>query len=96
MNCLIFVFLALVGSVLAQKLRLYPKESETREVKLLNGIWNFRVIPLEDDQNIGFTKKWYSQPLEEVILKSHLIKVQLKCLCQDWRSDPDARSLQLQ
>ena len=57
------VFTALVCNVLAEKLRLYPKESETREVKLLNGIWNFRVIPLGVDQKIGFTDKWYSQPL---------------------------------
>ena len=45
---------------------LYPRESETRDVRLLDGFWNFRVIPLEDKQDIGFTGKWYEKPLTEV------------------------------
>ena len=56
----------LVSTSLSLDLGLYPRESETREVKLLNGFWNFRVIDIEEDQNIGFTKKWYSQPLSLV------------------------------
>ncbi len=28
--------------------------------------WNFRIIPMGEDQNIGFTQKWYSQPLQLV------------------------------
>lgn len=62
----LILFAALAYGVCAAELplRLYPRESETREVKLLNGIWNFRIIPMADDQNIGFTQKWYSQPLE--------------------------------
>ena len=47
-------------------LRLYPYESETREVKLLNGVWNFRIIPMGEDQEMGFTQKWYTQPLQNV------------------------------
>ncbi len=50
----------------AQNLGLYPRESETREVKKLDGVWNFRIIPMGEDQNIGFTQKWYSQPLQLV------------------------------
>ena len=53
-------------SILSENLRLYPKESETREVKNLDGIWNFRVIPAGVDQNIGFNEKWYLKPLTDV------------------------------
>ena len=42
---------------------LYPRESETRDLKLLDGFWNFRVITVDEDQNIGFTDKWYTKPL---------------------------------
>ena len=45
---------------------LFPKESETREVKKLDGVWNFRTIPIDVDQNIGFTDKWYSKSLSLV------------------------------
>ncbi|HBG28571.1 MAG: beta-glucuronidase [Planctomycetes bacterium GWF2_41_51] len=38
---------------------LYPRESETRQVKDLSGIWNFKI----DKNNEGFVKKWFSQPL---------------------------------
>jgi beta-glucuronidase len=58
------VFVALAYNVCAQNLGLYPRESETREVKKLDGVWNFRIIPMGDDQNIGFTQKWFSQPLQ--------------------------------
>ncbi len=60
------VFVALAYNVCAQNLGLYPRESETREVKKLDGVWNFRIIPMGEDQNIGFTQKWYSQPLQLV------------------------------
>lgn len=43
---------------------LYPKESETREVKNLSGIWKFKV----DKENIGLKEKWYLKPLEDAIL----------------------------
>ncbi|MFH1762541.1 MAG: sugar-binding domain-containing protein, partial [bacterium] len=38
---------------------LYPRESETREVKDLSGVWRFKV----DRKEQGFTKKWYAKPL---------------------------------
>ncbi len=62
----LIVFIALAYNVCAQNLGLYPRESETREVKKLDGVWNFRIIPMGEDQNIGFTQKWYSQPLQLV------------------------------
>jgi hypothetical protein len=71
------VFVALAYNVCAQNLGLYPRESETREVKKLDGVWNFRIIPMGDDQNIGFTQKWFSQPLQ---LVRYLILVLKKSL----------------
>lgn len=50
--------LAACGAVSA----LYPRESETREVKLLDGVWNFRASSDSDPQE-GFVKKWFQQPL---------------------------------
>ncbi len=71
------VFVVLAYNVCAQNLGLYPRESETREVKKLDGVWNFRIIPMGDDQNIGFTQKWFSQPLQ---LVRYLILVLKKSL----------------
>ncbi|XP_068249999.1 beta-glucuronidase-like isoform X5 [Palaemon carinicauda] len=41
---------------------LYPRESSSREVKSLDGLWNFRLAPLLDPDQ-GFREEWYSQPL---------------------------------
>ncbi|CAG7674586.1 unnamed protein product [Allacma fusca] len=41
---------------------LYPQESESRELKSLDGIWNFRLAPrLQPD--LGFQQEWYSGKL---------------------------------
>ncbi len=42
---------------------LYPRESESREVKELNGIWKFRA----DGRGMGNTEQWFAAPLEETI-----------------------------
>lgn len=42
---------------------LYPRESESREVKLLDGIWNFR---LSLDPLMGFKEKWFTKDLSKV------------------------------
>ncbi|CAG7822813.1 unnamed protein product, partial [Allacma fusca] len=43
---------------------LYPQDSESREIKSLDGIWNFRLAPrLQPD--LGFQQEWYSKPLDE-------------------------------
>lgn len=44
---------------------LYPQESESRERKSLDGIWNFRVAP-RNDPELGFKQEWFKQPLSEV------------------------------
>ncbi|XP_075051123.1 beta-glucuronidase [Mixophyes fleayi] len=43
---------------------LYPRETPTRELKELNGIWSFRAdkSPGRDE---GFQKQWYKSPLRE-------------------------------
>jgi len=60
------ILIALTYNVCDANLSLYPRESETREVKKLDGVWNFRTISISEDQNIGFTQKWFSQPLQLV------------------------------
>jgi len=42
---------------------LYPIENKVREVKNLNGIWNFKI----DIDNVGLAQKWYERPLTEPI-----------------------------
>ena len=43
---------------------LYPRESQTRQIKDLSGIWEFKV----DRKNEGYKKKWYSKPLSKTIM----------------------------
>jgi len=42
---------------------LYPRETQAREIKDLNGIWEFRV----DSESQGRRKKWYAKPLTQTI-----------------------------
>lgn len=42
---------------------LYPRESETREIKDLSGFWRFRADPGES----GFKKAWHRRALEEAV-----------------------------
>jgi len=44
---------------------LYPVESESRELRTLHGLWNFKISPLSD-QSIGFKEKWYAERFETV------------------------------
>ncbi|XP_050533470.1 beta-glucuronidase-like isoform X2 [Daktulosphaira vitifoliae] len=57
-----FLSLALVTSIDATGI-LYPRESESREVKSLDGMWNFRLS--EPDALIGFKEKWYMKDLSK-------------------------------
>jgi hypothetical protein len=63
----IMVFLLLVTLVapsLAANI-LYPAESESREVRTLHGLWNFKISP-PSNQLIGFDEKWYTMRFETV------------------------------
>jgi beta-glucuronidase len=42
---------------------LYPKESRTREIKDLSGIWQFKI----DSENKGIAENWQSKPLTDTI-----------------------------
>lgn len=41
---------------------LFPRETETRQVKSLDGMWDFRA----DISFVGFEEMWYSLPLAQV------------------------------
>lgn len=47
---------------------LYPRESETRQVVSLNGIWNF-VVPNNTSPFVGFEYYWYKKSLKEVRIR---------------------------
>ena len=44
---------------------LYPRESESREVKDLSGLWNFRA-DMSPSRNQGFNEQWFTKPLSQV------------------------------
>ncbi|KAM9117793.1 beta-glucuronidase [Pangshura tecta] len=43
---------------------LYPRESASRELKELNGIWSFRA-DFSPQRNKGFVEQWYRKPLRQ-------------------------------
>ena len=43
---------------------LYPRESETREIKELNGKWQFRIDD-SADRNQSFREQWWEKPLAD-------------------------------
>jgi hypothetical protein len=55
---------------------LYPQESETRDVRSLDGIWNFRVSP-ETDPLTGFRERWFQKDLSQVSLLISFLKEEL-------------------
>ncbi|XP_075709032.1 beta-glucuronidase [Rhinoderma darwinii] len=59
--------LLLLGASLTHSLSggmLYPRETPTRELKELNGIWSFRADKSSDREE-GFQQQWYKRPLRE-------------------------------
>ena len=44
---------------------LFPRESPTREVKIIDGLWHFRA-DYSENRNAGFDLKWYEAPLSKV------------------------------
>ncbi|KAM7441552.1 hypothetical protein ABFA07_009429 [Porites harrisoni] len=43
---------------------LFPRDSESRQVKDLSGFWNFRA-DMSANRNAGFEQQWYAKPLWE-------------------------------
>ena len=66
--CLGILVLCLLGTTRAL---LYPRESESREVKILDGLWQFRA-DFSASRDEGFTQKWYSQPLVKVYVHMYI------------------------
>ena len=54
---------------------LHPRESESRQVKSLDGMWDFRA----DISSVGFEEMWYSMPLAQVDL-FYLVQINRKFL----------------
>lgn len=46
---------------------LFPRESPSREIKDLSGLWTFRA-DFSKDRNLGFQKSWFQSPLTKVKL----------------------------
>ncbi len=44
---------------------LFPRESESREIKEINGVWNFRADN-SSQRKLGFENEWWLKPLEQV------------------------------
>lgn len=43
---------------------LYPQTTETRDLRSLDGVWNFRKSPV--DPEFGYKHGWYEKDLEKV------------------------------
>lgn len=61
---LCYIFILIPSSI---RCILYPRESQSRQVKSLDGLWSFKLSP-KDDQEIGFRNKWYNEKLNNCIL----------------------------
>ena len=44
---------------------LYPKATETRDLRTLDGLWNFRKSPT--DPETGYRAGWFEQDLDKVV-----------------------------
>ncbi len=60
---------------------LYPRESETREVKDISGLWKFKV----DFNNEGRNEEWFKKPLE------NSMEMAVPASYNDITQDPDIR-----
>ena len=53
---------------------LYPRESESREVKDLSGIWNFRADG-SDLREEGFRERWFRKSLSKVKIMGKYLQI---------------------
>jgi len=58
-----------LSNVLGQQGILFPRDSESRQTKSLDGIWNFR-SEAKGDRDLGLSQQWYSKPLSEVMTRA--------------------------
>ena len=65
-SCVIFTLISVLGTLPSIRAGLlYPRESESRSIRLLDGIWNFRVADT-NDPTIGQREKWFEKELKKV------------------------------
>lgn len=62
---LLFLALIVFKTRLGASTLLYPRDSETREQKSLDGVWHFRV-PHAADGNAAFHENWFASSFQEV------------------------------
>ena len=79
-------FHLLVGSTNAKLPgMLFPRDSESREVKDLSGFWNFRA-DMSENRNAGFEQSWFAKPLWQVrnlkVCSSRVDKIKCKVSIQ--------------
>lgn len=56
---------------------LYPRDSESRQTKLLDGVWQFRA-DTSPARNQGFQENWWTDRLLEVRILSSVIYINMK------------------
>lgn len=66
---------------------LFARETESREVKILNGLWNFRADN-SSRRNAGFEQQWYKEPLKK---KGSVIKMPVPSSYNDITQDRNLR-----
>ena len=67
-----FVLVACFSQALSAGI-LYPRDSESRVVKILDGMWNFRA-DVSPSRNQSFVDQWWMKPLSAVsCLRSYLV-----------------------
>lgn len=71
---------------------LYPYESESREVKALDGLWTFCTTPQNLQQDAGFSEKWYIHEHENDKLSGqHCQLMPVPASYNDIPTDPSVR-----
>lgn len=69
-----FTFMVFNTKFIHSTALLYPRESETREIKSLDGIWNFvyQTNSTETRPDEGMLNKWYLNDLSKVYAFTYL------------------------
>lgn len=74
-NILVNVILCVVVLLIPSSYgSLRPQDSETREVKSLDGMWRFRLAP-RLDPDLGFREGWFNQSLDKSCIDCNLEEV---------------------
>ena len=90
MKTFVFFFLLFLLVLIPERECLFPRESETREVKVLDGVWDFTLSP-NDDQDKGFRQMWFLQPLKESVGRDSVIPMPVPSSYNDITQRKDIR-----